>query len=270
MRTEMDMIGSGNQFFAGIDVGSTTTEMVVVNAAGEMLSSAKTATAGDVLGAIRFVLEVCRQGLGGGSELTLPVVATGYGRAHVACATRAVSEIICYGAGAHRLEPEVCTIIDIGGQDAKVIRVDAQGKVVDFAMNDKCAAGTGRFLEMLAHSFQIELDELATLAATSQKRLKVSTTCAVFAESEMISLSAQGESRADLLAAAHRSVAERIAALLRQVGLKSKVMFCGGVAQNAHFAQVLAEELGEALIIPAQCQMVGALGAALLAARDKN
>ncbi|MBN2706455.1 MAG: 2-hydroxyglutaryl-CoA dehydratase [Deltaproteobacteria bacterium] len=256
------------KFFAGVDVGSTTTEMVVIDGGKNIRATSRTATAGDVRLAAHQVYEDCRRQLLHPGEDRFTVFSTGYGRAHVAYAGRALSEIICYGIGVHHLDVGVRTIIDIGGQDAKAIRIDDQGKVQDFAMNDKCAAGTGRFLEMLAHSFRIELDALAECAAASQKTLKISATCAVFAESEMISLIARGENRNDLLAAAHVSVAERVAALVRQIGLRPPLMFCGGVARNRHLGRVLARELGVEPLIPEDCEMVGALGAALLAVRE--
>ncbi len=195
------------------------------------------------------------------------IVATGYGRASIPAARRVVSEIKCHARGIAAICPEVRTIVDIGGQDSKVIRVDNDGRVVDFAMNDKCAAGTGRFLQVMANALGMDVSELGT-AGTHRDPAIINSMCTVFAETEIISLLARGVDKERIIGGIHLSVARRVAAMARRMGVEEKVAFTGGVALNPAVRQALAGELDCELVIPPNCQFTGALGAALLA-RDQ-
>jgi len=254
--------------YGGIDSGSSTTEMVVVDEGKRIVGYQRTLTGGDIRSAGEEVLRRSLEEAGASLEDLRCVVATGYGRKSVSFAHRSVTEITCYAAGARFLDPLVATVIDIGGQDSKVISIDDEGRVLDFAMNDKCAAGTGRFLEMLARTFKLDLEDLGELSAKSRKPLKISSICAVFAESEMISLFSGGESKEDIIRAAHRAVAERVGNLLHRVGVREKVMFCGGVARNGGVVRQFEEMLGMEMALPEDVDRVGALGAALLALKS--
>lgn len=191
------------------------------------------------------------------------IVVTGYGRIALDCADKAITEISCHARGIAAICPGVQTIIDIGGQDSKVIRVNEQGKVLDFSMNDKCAAGTGRFLQVMANALGMDVDDLGE-ADRPGEAVVINSMCTVFAESEIVSLLAQGASRAGVITGLHQSVARRVAGMARRVGIKEKVAFTGGVAKNAGVIRALTEELGCYLEVPENCQFTGALGAALM------
>lgn len=196
------------------------------------------------------------------------VIATGYGRVSIEFADKRVTEITCHGRGAHYFNPSVRTIIDIGGQDSKVIRLNDKGRVVDFAMNDKCSAGTGRFLEVMASALEVELSGLAELSDGAQNIVSISSMCTVFAESEVVSLIARGLPREDIALGLHQSIADRTAGLVQRVGLEEPVMMTGGVARNSAVVRALNEKLKTSIIIPPEPQIAGALGAALLAEEE--
>ncbi|MCD7865816.1 MAG: acyl-CoA dehydratase activase, partial [Clostridiales bacterium] len=191
------------------------------------------------------------------------IVSTGYGRVSIPFADKNVTEISCHGKGAHFLNPAVRTILDIGGQDSKAIRLNEHGDVIDFVMNDKCAAGTGRFLEMMARTLEISIDELGPVSLLSKEDVEISSMCSVFAESEVISLIAQNKETADIAHGIHKAIAGKAISLLKRVGLKKDFMMTGGVAKNPGVVKVLEEQLGAALYIYEQPEIVGALGAAL-------
>lgn len=197
------------------------------------------------------------------------VLSTGYGRHGVDFSNKAVSEIICHATALNFLFPSVRSIIDIGGQDSKTISVDADGNVVNFAMNDKCAAGTGRFIEVIAHVLQVPLEDMGRLSLKSKKRCHISSTCTVFAETEVVSLRAQGARRVDLIAGIHRAMASRVVLLGRATGFDKDVAFTGGVAKNIGMKKALEEIIGMKIVIPQEPQITGALGAALIA-RNKG
>jgi predicted CoA-substrate-specific enzyme activase len=192
-------------------------------------------------------------------------VSTGYGRKQVVFAQQSITEITCHCVGVHRLHPEIRTIIDVGGQDSKVIRVGPNGRPADFELNDKCSAGTGRFLEVMARVMEVSLNELAQMALQSQSPSTISSTCTVFAESEVIGRIGAGDTPADIAAGVHTSMAAKIAALSRRVGITAPVCITGGVALNPAFRVFLGQHLGTELLVPDQPQFTGALGAALLA-----
>ncbi|MBI2953679.1 MAG: 2-hydroxyglutaryl-CoA dehydratase [Chloroflexi bacterium] len=193
-------------------------------------------------------------------------VATGYGRIVAPFANGTTTEITCHAMGAYYLNPKVRTVLDIGGQDCKAIRVGERGQVVNFVLNDKCAAGTGRFLEVVAKVFEVEVAELGQLCNTATERVPVSSTCTIFAESECISLMARGEKPENIVAGVHYSVGRRVAGLLSRVGVESELAFTGGVGKNVGMQSVVGELLGIAPIgLPGDPQLVGAIGAAIIA-----
>ncbi|MBI4304628.1 MAG: 2-hydroxyglutaryl-CoA dehydratase [Chloroflexi bacterium] len=194
------------------------------------------------------------------------VVSTGYGRANVKFANDQVTELTCHARGARHFCPDVHTVIDIGGQDSKVIHINDQGQVENFVMNDKCAAGTGRFLEVMAGALQVNLEGLGELSLRSQIEVDVSSMCTVFAESEVISLFAAGHNQADIASAVHRAIARRIVGMVGQIGARGKVAMTGGVAKNIGVVRALEKKLGTAILVPEEPQINGALGAAIIAA----
>jgi len=248
----------------GIDVGSASAEALIFND-GQILAYSILNTGANSRKAAERALEEVLAKTGLKREEVGPIVATGYGRISVDFADRQVTEISCYARGIHFLHPEVRMVIDIGGQDSKVILVGRNGKVLDFAMNDKCAAGTGRFLEVMARVLEMELDELGDVALRSSQPATITSTCTVFAESEVVSLIAQGIPVEDIVAGLHRAIARRVGAMAKRVGVTPPVAFAGGVAKNKGVVKALEEELGVELIVPQEPQIVGALGAALMA-----
>ena len=247
--------------FAGIDVGSTTSKCVLLRGseiAGSALVDMGVGTAGPELAYSRALDEA-----GAGPEDVARCAATGYGRAAWKGADLTVSELTAHGLGNRFLFPQARTVIDIGGQDAKVIQLDAGGRMANFVMNDKCAAGTGRFLEVMANVLRIPIGELGALAAQAERIAPISSTCTVFAESEVISQLANGVPVPDVVAGICQSVAVRVAALARRGGVREAVFMSGGVARNAGVRRALEEDLGVTLHTSELSQMAGALGAAI-------
>ncbi|MCG8334042.1 MAG: acyl-CoA dehydratase activase [Proteobacteria bacterium] len=195
------------------------------------------------------------------------IVSTGYGRNNVEFSHKSITEITCHGAGANFQNPEARTIIDIGGQDSKAMSVDGNGKVKDFAMNDKCAAGTGRFLEVMARALEVELTDFGTLSLNSENPSKISSLCTVFAESEVISLISKGEYRENIMAGIHESIASRVASLAKRVGIEEPVLMTGGVAKNIGVVKALENKLGTPVAVAEAPQENGAIGAAVLASQ---
>ncbi|HHE39448.1 MAG TPA: 2-hydroxyglutaryl-CoA dehydratase [Candidatus Cloacimonetes bacterium] len=193
------------------------------------------------------------------------IYATGYGRKLVRFADKQVSEITCHARGVNFLFPEVRTVIDIGGQDSKVILVNEKGKVIDFVMNDKCAAGTGRFLEVVAHILELTVDELGKISLQSNEKINIDSTCVVFAESEIIGLISQGKKRADIIMSVHHSIAKRTKSFLSQLHWQKPVVFTGGVAKNVGMTKAISSVLNAEIIVPENSFITGALGAAIFA-----
>ena len=257
-------------YFAGIDVGSLTAQAVVINGKGVKAFKSIGVKPHPVESA-RTVVEMLLD------EESIPwkeikfCVSTGYGREQVQAEGLSqdnMSEISCHGLGASFLVPEARTVIDIGGQDAKVIRIGPGGELVDFVMNDKCAAGTGRFLEVQARTLGLSLDELGKVSLNAQKVLELSSRCSIFCETEVLHYLQRGHSKADIAAGVNRAMAERVAALVRRVGLEKEVTMSGGVAKNAAVRAELERMLNVRLIkYNADSQIVGALGAAIMARR---
>ena len=252
-------------FGVGLDSGSTSTNAVVMNEAREIVASVVIKTGAKAGASAERAYREVLERAGITPDQIACTIATGYGRVSIPFADENVTEISCHGRGAHYFNPAVRTILDIGGQDSKAIHVNATGEVTDFAMNDKCAAGTGRFLEMIARSLEISLDELGPAALESKKRLEIASMCSVFAESEVISLIANNEEKPDIAAGVCRAVAGKAYSLMRRVGLEGAYMMTGGVAQNPGVVRAVEELIGEKLFICDDPEIVGATGAALLA-----
>ena len=249
---------------AGVDIGSLTAEAVLLKE-GCMIASSIVPTGVDSREAAERAMAAALQSAGLRQEELAMIVATGYGRVSAPFADKTVTEITCHGRGAYYFDASVRTVIDIGGQDSKVIRLDEEGKVLDFAMNDKCAAGTGRFLEVMAAALEVDLEELAALSAQASRGTPISSTCTVFAETEVVSLLAGGEDRAEIARGLHESIAARTSSLVFRVGLAETVMMTGGVAKNRAVVKALEERLQVTITVPPEPQIVGALGGALLA-----
>ncbi|MBN1976555.1 MAG: 2-hydroxyglutaryl-CoA dehydratase [Anaerolineae bacterium] len=250
---------------AGVDVGAITAKAAILE--GERLLGSAVISAGyDRAEAARQVLDRALALAGLAREQIACLVATGYGRVQVPGADRTVTEITCHARGAHNLCPGVRTVIDIGGQDSKGIAVGPGGRVHDFVMNDKCAAGTGRFLEVMAHALEVDLADFGALALSAARRAKISSTCTVFAESEVVTHLAAGTPRPEIIAGIHEAIAARVATMLGRIPVKDAVVLTGGVARNAGVARMLEERLGHAIVVPQQAQLAGAIGAALVAA----
>ncbi len=242
---------------AGLDIGSRTIALVQMDD-GKVSSSVVVDTTFDPLGQCRRLLE--------DRDFDL-LVATGYGRhlAQANFADRVITEIKAFALGCHHLFPECRTILDIGGQDTKAISVGPGGKVVDFQMNDRCAAGTGKFLEVMASALGLSLEEMGEVALRARGEVEISSMCTVFAESEVTGLIARGTPRDLIARGLHEAVCDRAAALLKRVGIRREVVFAGGVARNPCLRSLIEERLGLPLLVPENPQIVGALGAALSA-----
>jgi len=271
--------------FAGVDIGALTCDVVILDETRRVAASEIVLTGARARTATQLALNSALAKAGVSGEQLGALVATGYGREGVAGRTRSVTEITCHARGAFHLFPHTRLVLDVGGQDCKAIALDGGGRVIDFAMNDKCAAGTGRFFEMMAHALEVDLDDFGALALQASKRVRISSVCTVFAESEVVSLVAEGEPVENILAGLCRAAAERVSKLAQQVGPAAQaagllpstalgtgrsprrhVALTGGVAKNVGFRSALEELLGVKVEVPEEPQLVGALGAALLAA----
>ena len=252
-------------YFAGIDSGSTSTDAVILDENRRMIAGVILPTGAGAAGSSERALEKALEKAGLHREDIAMVVSTGYGRAAIRESDQSITEISCHAKGAHFLNPSVRTVIDIGGQDSKVIEIDEEGHVTNFVMNDKCAAGTGRFLEMMARTLEMSLEELSHHGLTHRENITISSTCTVFAESEVVSLIAQNKDADDIVWALDKSVAGKTAALAARVGAKEPYMMTGGVARNEGLVRALEEKLNTRLLISDDAQLCGALGAALYA-----
>jgi predicted CoA-substrate-specific enzyme activase len=248
----------------GIDIGSITAKAAVMRD-GEILAVRIQRTGYHAGNTGELLFEGIVSGLGLNPSHIHRIVATGYGRKSISFADQAVTEITCHAAGARFMHLETRTVIDIGGQDSKVIFLDATGRVKDFVMNDKCAAGTGRFLEVMARALEVEIADFGALALSADRPASISSLCTVFAESEVISLIAKGESRPNIIAGIHESVAARISAMAGRIGWMPPIMMTGGVAHNCGVVRSLAKKIGHPLKVTPNAQLTGAIGAAIIA-----
>jgi (R)-2-hydroxyacyl-CoA dehydratese activating ATPase len=252
---------------AGIDIGAGTAKVVILEN-DKMAASSVMPVRGNIDRAIEEVMANALDKAGLALRDLEFVVSTGYGRDAVPFAGASTTEIICHASGIHFLIPDARTIIDIGAQDSKVIRINEKGKVIDFAMNDKCAAGTGRFLEVMAHVLGVALDEMGPLSLTSKNLCNISSTCTVFAETEVVSLRAQGKAVEDLIAGIHWAIASRIVIMGSGIKLEQETVFTGGVAKNIGVQKALEKTGKLKCIVPVDPQITGALGAALIAQNE--
>ncbi len=260
------MTDTGKKLTLGVDLGSTAIKTALLADGREVLACRSVPTGHNARVSADQVVSALMAEAGVSADRVTRTIATGYGRLYYEPADREVSEITCHARGARLLVPEVRTVIDIGGQDSKAIGLAENGRVLDFAMNDKCAAGTGRFLEVMSRVLHTPIEQFGDLARASTKVVPISTTCTVFAESEVVGLIARGEALPDIVAAIHRSIASRVAALVRRVGLTSPLIASGGVARNAAAIEALSAELGSPIRVAPNPEFVGAIGAALIGA----
>jgi len=256
----------------GVDIGSVATKALILRD-GQIAARAVLPTGSRPKQAAQGVLEQALQAAGLKRTDLQRVVSTGYGRRVVEFGDRTITEIsACAQGTTHLGSPRgvIRNIIDLGGQDIKVIALDPDGEIADFAMNDKCAAGTGRFLEVMARALEVELGELGELALKSGREIAINATCTVFAESEVISLLAQEVKKEDIIAGIHHSIAERVLALVKKVGLQEIVSFNGGGAKNPGLRAALEAKLGVPIDVPEAPQFINSLGAALVAAKPAD
>ena len=258
---------SGVYYVVGIDSGSTSTDVVILDQHGKIKSTMIIPTGGGAMMSAEKSLAAAVEKAGIQKEDIVRIVTTGYGRAYIDSGDDSITEITCHAKGAHYLNPNVRTIIDIGGQDIKAISIDEHGAVTNFLMNDKCAAGTGRFLEMMARTLGLSLEEMSTKGLEWKENIVISSMCTVFAESEVVSLVAQNKNVADIIHGLNVSVASKVGALAARLGKKNpgEYMMTGGVAKNQGIIHALEEKLGAKLYICDEAQLCGALGAALFA-----
>jgi predicted CoA-substrate-specific enzyme activase len=250
---------------AGVDVGSTQTKAIVINEAKNIVGRALTDTGANVIRAAEQAFAEALRDANVREEEVEYVVGTGYGRYRVTFGNTQVTEISCHGRGAVHMFPGTRTVLDMGGQDTKAIRVRPSGEIVDFCMNDKCAAGTGRFLGAAASALDIPLDQLGPTALRAERPVRISTTCTVFAESEVLSWVGKGKKIEDILQGVHQSIAARSIGLLRRVGIEEEITFTGGVTRNIGMVEALQKSLGTKLNVSGDSHYIGALGAALFA-----
>ncbi len=252
-------------YAAGVDVGSTQTKAVIIDEGRKIVGRSLIDTGANVIKAAESAyVEALEAGDVGEREVEF-IVGTGYGRYRVTFGNTQVTEISCHGRGAVHLFPNTRTVVDMGGQDTKAISVSPTGEITDFCMNDKCAAGTGRFLGAAAAALDIPLDDLGPISLQSDRPIKISTTCTVFAESEVLAWIGKGKKIEDILWGVHKSIASRSAGLMRRVGIEDEITFTGGVSLNQGMVKALEERLGKRLNISDDCHYMGALGAALFA-----
>ncbi|SNT26121.1 CoA-substrate-specific enzyme activase, putative [Anaerovirgula multivorans] len=245
----------------GIDVGSVATKGAVYDGR-EILLMEVIPTGWSPKETGKYVLEKLKERGKLLDDQIIAVVATGYGRVSLPFVTEKITEISCHGKGAHYFDPTIRTVIDIGGQDSKVIKINSQGKVLEFMMNDKCAAGTGRFLQVMANALELDVSELSKAGENAEPQ-RINSMCTVFAESEVISLMAEGASKESIAAGLLESVANKTYSLVSKISVEDKVFFSGGVSKNSLLVNMLKKKLGAKIITEENSQLNGAIGAAI-------
>ena len=249
-------------YFAGIDVGSTMTKAVILNRG--VIASVIGPTGPEQRRLANKVMEEALKKAALSFEAITAVVSTGYGRINVPFADAQYTEITCHARGIASLFPQARTIIEVGGQDTKAIKIEATGKATDFVMNDKCAAGSGRFIEVIADALGVPLDDVGGVSLQSTQPARISNICTIWAQQEVAASLAQGIPIPDLLAGVHRSLAERIVTMVHRLRVEEAVVVTGGGAKNKGLLKVLSEQLGHEILVPEEPLLSGALGAALL------
>jgi predicted CoA-substrate-specific enzyme activase len=253
-----------NLYFAGIDIGSTMTKVVLMDTAEKILSAIKGPTGPEHRQLANEVMRTALEQANLQLDDISYIIATGYGRVNVPFADDQITELSCHARGVSSLFPNVRTAIDIGGQDAKCMKIE-KGKLVDFVMNDKCAAGTGRFLEVTAATLGISLEDMGDISLKSTKKIQVSNLCTIFAQQEVVALLSREEKLKDIIAGLHDALASRVAALARRLKVEPDVVLTGGVAKNIGMVKAMKENLGCELLVPEEPLLTGAIGAAMLA-----
>jgi predicted CoA-substrate-specific enzyme activase len=261
-------VSNAHSYYAGIDIGSTSTNAVIIDNKRNIVSFAIVPTGVKMEESAQKALDEALNKAGFKIGNIRGIVTTGYGRARIDFRNKDVTEITCHAKGAYFLNPRVRTIIDIGGQDSKVIRLDDEGNVTDFVMNDKCAAGTGRFIEMMAQSLQLSLEEMSTYGLKWDEDIVISSMCSVFAQSEVVSLIASGKKLEDIVHGINNSIASKVVSLGKRGKLKKEFMMTGGVARNIGVVRAIEDKLEAEVIVPQEPDICGALGAALIAAES--
>jgi predicted CoA-substrate-specific enzyme activase len=252
----------------GIDIGSTTTKAVITKNA-KVISYNLVPTGSEMNEAEKNVVEKTLFAAKISLEQIDAILTTGYGRIRSSFTDNHVTEIKAMGRGALALFPKAQLLVDIGGQDSKAIRL-ANGRVIDFRMNDRCAAGTGRFLELMSRVLKVNLEQMSDLAKKSKEPIAITSTCAVFAESEVISLISKGVSKPDIITGIYNSIARRVGTLAKTVGIEKEVVFSGGVAKSPMLAKSIEKTLNHKVKVPKEPQILGALGAALIANENRK
>jgi predicted CoA-substrate-specific enzyme activase len=268
-----------HEYFLGIDIGSSSTKGVLIDKEKQLIAKQVIHTKPKHSDGVDIILEAIMAEIKAALAHSVSAkdikhcVGTGYGRSNIDCANQVITEITCHARGVNYYFPEAKTVIDIGGQDSKVINVDREGKVLDFVMNEKCAAGTGRFLEAACRILKIPLEELGPLSARATTACKISSTCVVFAESEIISKLAEGADPESVAKGIHQAMISRLLGMGKRIGLHPPVVFTGGVARNEGMVQEVRTQLNlgeDELWIPTEPKITGALGAALFALEEWN
>jgi predicted CoA-substrate-specific enzyme activase len=249
-------------YFAGIDVGSTMTKAVILNEG--IIASIIGPTGPEQRRLANKVMEEALNKAGISIQTITYIVSTGYGRVNVPFADQHYTEITCHAKGVVRLFPNAKTIIDIGGQDVKGIKIDRTGKIIDFVMNDKCAAGSGRFIEVIADTIGVPLDKVGDLSLQGKNPAKISNICTIWAQQEVAASLAKGMPISDLLAGVHHSLADRICRMVNRMRVEDAVIVTGGGAKNRGLLKALFEQLGHEILVPKEPLITGAFGAALL------
>jgi len=254
-------------YFAGVDIGSTMSKVVIIDEEQNLRAAVIGPTGAEHRRRANEVMIEALGQVGIALESVAFIVATGYGRLNVPFAEQQVTEITCHARGVMTLFPEVTTIIDIGGQDAKALRIQNH-KIVDFITNDKCAAGTGRFLEVIAETLDLPLYDMSQISLKSSRPLQITSICTIFAQQEVIRYLSEGAALSDVLAGMHDATAARVVRMAHRIGIQAPVVFTGGVALNPAMVRAMEDNLGCPVMVPSNPLITGALGAAAIA-RDK-